>query len=270
MERSILLVGCGNMGFAMLKGWLAEGGNLKVSVIEPNKDLRSWAAKEGADVYVSIENLKSDFSPELIVMAVKPQIMEDVLPAYRTWANGSVTFLSVAAGINVDTFLEVLGRETPVIRCMPNTPSAIGKGMLVCWANRNVIPSAINLSSTLLSSSGEVLWVDEEELMDAVTAVSGSGPAYLFHFIESMAVAGIRAGLPKDVAEKLALQTVYGAASLARYSENTPESLRQQVTSPGGTTAAALQVLMENERLVSLVNEAVASAKERSIELGKK
>ncbi len=268
MNKSILLVGCGNMGFAMLRGWPSSIDNSNVTVVEPNDELRARAGKEEVNVFASADEIPATLQPDLIVLAVKPQVMDSVVPAYKAWANGHTAFLSVAAGIKVETLLGLLGAQTPVIRCMPNTPSAINKGMLVCWGNRNVTQAVIDLSTTLLSASGEVLWVEDEELMDAVTAVSGSGPAYLFHFIECMAAAGKSTGLPDDVAEKLALQTIYGAASLARYADVSPSILRQQVTSPGGTTAAALEVLMEEDRLKMLVFDAVSSARERSIELG--
>ena len=155
------------------------------------------------------------------------------------------------------------------MRCMPNTPAAIGKGMMVTFANANVTEETKHFVADLLSASGEVATIDDESLMDAVTAVSGSGPAYVFHFIECLTAAAEKAGLPEKTAKLLAMQTVYGAASLAAESSEDPGVLRQQVTSPNGTTAAALAVLMGEDRLKILLGEAVEAARARSVELGK-
>jgi pyrroline-5-carboxylate reductase len=167
------------------------------------------------------------------------------------------------------TFEEILGERAPIVRCMPNTPAAIGKGMMVTFANGRVSDDTRKFVADLLSASGEVASIDDESLMDAVTAVSGSGPAYIFHFIECLTAAAESAGLPTETAKLLAMQTVYGAASLAAESGEEPGVLRQQVTSPNGTTAAALAVLMGEGRLKRLVTEAVEAARLRSIELGK-
>jgi pyrroline-5-carboxylate reductase len=177
--------------------------------------------------------------------------------------------VSIAAGIGIALFETLLGEKTPIVRCMPNTPAAIGKGMMVTVSNGKVTPSAETFLADLLSVSGKVLKLEDETLMDAVTAVSGSGPAYVFHFIECLTAAGEQAGLPADAAKLLAMQTVFGAASLAAESESPPGVLREQVTSPNGTTAAALQVLMKQDGLRKLVIEAVEAARDRSIELGK-
>ncbi len=269
MTTSIVLVGCGNMGFAMLKGWLDEFDVLDVHVVEPNDELRERVEGTGVSTHVDASGLPDGLAPDLVILAVKPQIMAGALSAYRHWIGGKTTFLSVAAGITISTLAAGLDGATPIVRCMPNTPSAIGKGMMVCNGNAHVSTSIVDLATRLLSSSGDVLWIDDENLMDAVTAVSGSGPAYLFHFIESMSGAAKAAGLPDDIADALALQTVYGAACLAKNSSHDPGTLRQQVTSPGGTTAAALEVFMGDKRLEKLVTEAVTAAKSRSIELGK-
>lgn len=270
MGKSVILVGCGNMGYAMLKGWVAAGklATGDATVIEPNEDLRARAAALGVTVAASAEALKDDASADLVVFAVKPQVIRDVAPPYRRFAD-KATFVSVLAGTGTATFEEVLGRHTAVMRCMPNTPAAIGKGMMVLFSNRNVSEEAKAFATGLLSTSGAVATVDNEELMDAVTAVSGSGPAYVFHFIECLTGAAEKAGLPKETARLLAMQTVYGAANLAKESSEEPGTLRQQVTSPNGTTAAALGVLMGENRLLDLLTEAVEAAKKRSIELGK-
>lgn len=270
MGKSVILVGCGNMGYAMLKGWMAAGKLAAgdATVIEPNDDLRDRAARLGVRVAGTADGLPADATADLVIFAVKPQVIREVAPPYARFA-GKATFVSVLAGTGTATFEETLGRNAAVMRCMPNTPAAIGKGMMVLFSNRNVTDEAKTFASALLGISGAVTTIDNEELMDAVTAVSGSGPAYVFHFIECLTAAGEKAGLPKETAKLLAMQTVYGAASLARESDDTPGRLREQVTSPNGTTAAALSVLMGENRLLDLVTEAVEAAKKRSIELGK-
>ncbi|WP_048648833.1 pyrroline-5-carboxylate reductase [Nitratireductor soli] len=270
MGKSVILVGCGNMGYAMLKGWMAAGklASGDATVIEPNDDLRDRAARLGVWVAGTADGLPADATADLVIFAVKPQVIREVAPPYARFA-GKATFVSVLAGTGTATFEEILGRNAAVMRCMPNTPAAIGKGMMVLFSNRNVTDEAKTFVSALLGVSGAVTTIDNEELMDAVTAVSGSGPAYVFHFIECLTAAGEKAGLPKETAKLLAMQTVYGAASLARESDDTPGRLREQVTSPNGTTAAALSVLMGENRLLDLVSDAVDAAKKRSIELGK-
>jgi pyrroline-5-carboxylate reductase len=267
----VLLAGCGNMGYAMLAGWI-NSGKLDPSealVVEPNEELRARAARLGCKIAASSDEVLAEAAPELIVLAVKPQIIRAVTEGYRRFADGNTTFLSIAAGTGVATFEEILGREAAIMRCMPNTPAAIGKGMLVTFANANVPDEAKAFVNDLLSASGEVATIEDESLMDAVTAVSGSGPAYVFHFIECLTEAGAKAGLPVATARLLAMQTVHGAASLAAESREDPGVLRRQVTSPNGTTAAALGVLMGGDRLKSLLSEAVEAARARSVELGK-
>ncbi|MGB6117252.1 MAG: pyrroline-5-carboxylate reductase [Mesorhizobium sp.] len=271
MAELVVLVGCGNMGFAMLSGWISSGklAPHEVHIVEPNDALRERAATLGAHVSATASELAADVQPTLVIFAVKPQVMRDVVPQYARFAKGQTTFLSIAAGTGIKLFEDILGANAAVIRCMPNTPSAIGKGMMVTFANANVSKGAADFVADLLSASGEVASIDSEGLMDAVTAVSGSGPAYIFHFIECLTAAGEHVGLPHDTAKLLAMQTVYGAASLAAESDETPTRLREQVTSPNGTTAAALGVLMGDDRLKKLISEAVEAARDRGIELGK-
>ena len=270
MTTKLILAGCGNMGFAMLSGWLASGRLApgECLVVEPNAELRERAGKLGVAV-ASDTTALGDAAPAFVVLAVKPQVIRDVTAAYRGLGNGRTTFVSVAAGTPVATFTKILGEQTPVLRCMPNTPAAIGKGMMVTYANPQVTPAAKAEIEGLLSASGAVAEIADEAQMDAVTAVSGSGPAYVFHFIECLTQAAQDAGLPPETARLLAMQTVYGAACLAAESSDDPATLRKQVTSPNGTTAAALEVLMGDGRLQTLVSEAVEAAKARSIELGR-
>lgn len=268
MNGKVILVGCGNMGHAMLKGWLSSGklATGDTVVVEPNADLRARAASLGVTVAASADEVDGDAG--VVFLAVKPQVIRDVAAQYKPLA-GTATFVSVAAGTGVATLEEVLGGQAAIMRCMPNTPAAIGKGMMVVFSNRNVTAEAGKFVGELLATSGAVATIENEQLMDAVTAVSGSGPAYVFHFIECLTAAGEKAGLPTDTAKLLAMQTVYGAANLAKESAEEPGVLREQVTSPNGTTAAALSVLMGGDRLLDLVSEAVEAARKRSIELGK-
>ncbi|MEX2520141.1 MAG: pyrroline-5-carboxylate reductase [Paracoccaceae bacterium] len=267
MAETVLLVGCGNMGRAMLAGWLASRKELRAWVVEPNDELRAHAAALGAEAVDAAAALPKSLAPDLVVLAVKPQVMPAVLPDYARFSGA--TFLSVAAGTTVATLRAGLGRMAAVIRSIPNTPAAIGAGMIVCYPTPEVDASARALASGLLSASGEVAWIEDEALMDAVTAVSGSGPAYVFHMIETMAAAGVAAGLPEALSGRLALQTVMGAARLAAESGVAPGKLREQVTSPNGTTAAALAVLMGEGGLQGLMTRAVAAAKARGEELGR-
>ncbi|MFE0017473.1 pyrroline-5-carboxylate reductase [Mesorhizobium sp. NPDC059054] len=271
MTIKLILAGCGNMGYAMLAGWL-KSAKLKaaeVLVVEPADALRTRAEALGCPAVADAANIPAGTNPVLVVLAVKPQVIREVTAAYTIFGNGETTFVSVAAGTPVATFTSILGARTPIVRCMPNTPAAIGKGMMVLFSNSLVSEAAKSFVADLLSASGAVATIDDEALMDAVTAVSGSGPAYIFHFIECLTAAGEQAGLPTETAKLLAMQTVYGAATLAAESGEEPGLLRQQVTSPNGTTAAALGVLMGGDRLKDLVTEAVEAARVRSVELGK-
>ena len=271
MTIRLVLAGCGNMGYAMLAGWLKSGklAARSVFVVEPNAELRKRAEHLGCGVAADANGIPADAEPDLVVIAVKPQVISDVTSAYKRFGDGRTTFVSIAAGTPVATFEAILGNRAPIARCMPNTPAAIGKGMMVVFFNRLVSDDSKRFVADLLSASGEVATIDDEGLMDAVTAVSGSGPAYIFHFIEALTVAAEKAGLPTKTAKLLAIQTVYGAASLAAESGEEPGTLRQQVTSPNGTTAAALGVLMGEDRLTKLLTQAVEAARLRSVELGK-
>ena len=270
MNKKLVLVGCGNMGFAMLSGWLGAGrlGPEDVLVVEPGEALRRRASELKVEVVADAAGLPTALAPELVLFAVKPQIIRAVVPDYGRFVASGATFLSVAAGTRIALFEELLGEDAPIMRCMPNTPASIGKGMMVLVSNGRVAPAMDAFIEDLMSASGRVARIGSEDLMDAVTAVSGSGPAYVFHFIECLSAAAEKAGLPAETARLLAMQTVYGAASLAAESGEEPGRLREQVTSPNGTTAAALAVLMGDDRLRDLVTQAVEAARQRSVELG--
>ena len=191
MTTRLVLAGCGNMGYAMLSGWLKAGklDPAEILVVEPNAELRKRAEDLGCRGAGGAEDIPADAVPMLVVLAVKPQVIREVTAGYRRFGDGRTTFVSIAAGTPVATFEEVLGPRAPIMRCMPNTPAAIGKGMMVVFANPLVGDDARRLVADLLSASGEVATIDDEGLMDAVTAVSGSGPAYVFHFIEALTAA---------------------------------------------------------------------------------
>ena len=273
--KTILLAGCGNMGFAMLKGWLDKGAAVPhdVFVVEPNETLRNRAAGLGVQVAAGVEAFIST-KIDLLMIALKPQVLEAALPSYRSFTDNGATLITVAAGAPIALYNRILGSAVPVIRTMPNTPAAIGAGMIGMVSNAYVSDAARSFSRNLLESNGVVDELDNEAMIDVVTAVSGSGPAYLFHFIECMAVAAEAAGMNKAQATLYARQTVFGAAKLAEQASEDAAQLRVNVTSPKGTTYAALQVLMGDnldgeKRLENLMVEAVAAAKARAEELGR-
>ena len=262
----LLLVGCGKMGGAMLDGWLEQG--LKpadLAVIEPGDGNRPKVA--GATIAGAVDQIPASFTPDIVVLAVKPQTMADVLPGLRRFVAPSTTFLSIAAGKTIATFRTGLGEDARIVRAMPNTPAAVRRGVTVCVAGAGVSAPAKKRCADLLSAVGDVLWTDDEGLMDAVTAVSGSGPAYVFLLVEAMAAAGVNAGLPADMAMTLARATVAGSGELLHRSSEPAAQLRINVTSPGGTTAEALKVLMSDIGLQPLFDSAIAAATRRSKEL---
>jgi pyrroline-5-carboxylate reductase len=263
---TLVLVGCGQMGSAMLRGWLAREAATAFLAIEPAGLPAPFADTNSVAWHAAAEELPDDLIPDAVVFAVKPQIINQVLPAYRRWVRPQTLFLSIAAGITIAGIARHLG-EAAVIRTMPNTPAAIGRGITVACANPLVTLQQRGLCETLLSAIGESAWVEDEALLDPVTAVSGSGPAYVFLLIEVLAQAGEHAGLPANLALRLARETVAGSGELARLSQGDPARLREAVTSLGGTTRAALDVLMAKDGLARLLDRAVAAATKRSREL---
>lgn len=264
---ALMLVGCGKMGGAMLRGWLAQGVAAQtVAVVDPVAEVPT-----GVTRFARSEDLPPETSADVVVLAVKPQMMEQTLPAYRALAaSGRTLFLSVAAGKTISYFQDRLsaGSGVPVVRAMPNTPAAIGQGMTVLTAGAGVSAAQRATCQKLMEATGQVAWLEDEALMDAVTAVSGSGPAYVFHLVEAMAQAGAAMGLPEDLALMLARQTVVGSGALLQQSPESAAQLRQNVTSPGGTTAAALGVLMEpTAGLPPLMEKAIQAAVQRGKEL---
>jgi pyrroline-5-carboxylate reductase len=264
----LLLVGCGKMGGALLRGWLARGiSPASITVVEPNAALLADLAAQGVTIAGAAAELPAGLRPAAIVLAVKPQTMNAVLPDYLRFARGDAVFLSIAAGRTIASFLRILGEGTPLVRSMPNTPAAVGRGITVACAGPGVDAIRRAQCDELLAAVGEVAWVDDEGLLDAVTALSGGGPAYVFLLIECLAEAGAAAGLPPDLAMRLARATVIGSGELARQSTESAAALRQDVTSPGGTTAEALNILMAADGLQPLLTKAIAAATRRSREL---
>ena len=268
MGDRLLLVGCGKMGGAMLSGWIERGANPgDIAVVEPHAESAAAArGTHGVRVYENPSDYSGD-APAVIVFAVKPQTLPDMATAYAPVAAGGAVALSIAAGRPIGFFEAALGADTPVVRSMPNTPAAVGRGITAACANPNVGDDQRALCQRLLTAIGEVVWVEDESLIDAVTAVSGSGPAYVFLLIECMTEAGIAEGLPPEIAARLARATVAGSGELARLSDADAAQLRINVTSPGGTTEAALGVLMAEDGMAALMKRAIAAAARRSREL---
>ncbi|MEJ2022556.1 MAG: pyrroline-5-carboxylate reductase [Maritimibacter sp.] len=263
--RGLVLLGCGKMGSAMLEGWLGQGLPASaVWVLDPHPS--DWL--KGLDGLHLNETLPE--SPAIVLIAVKPQMMGEALPVLTPLGEGNTLFLSVAAGTPISAYEAVLGAKTPIIRAMPNTPAAIARGITAIIGNANASAAQLDLAETLLSAVGQVVRLEDEAQMDAVTAVSGSGPAYVFHLIETLAAAGEAEGLAPDLAMALAKATVGGAGALAEEVDDSPSQLRINVTSPGGTTQAALEVLMnEDDGFPALLRRAVGAAANRSRELAK-
>ena len=267
ISKPVALVGAGKMGSALLEGWLAGGIDpAKVVVLEPQPS-DNIKALHARGVQINPSNKVGDAGA--IVIAVKPQVADAAVPPLAAMAGASTIVVSIMAGKTLG-FLEGALPKAAVVRAMPNTPAAIGRGITVAVGNARVGAAQRDLAHRLLSSVGSVEWIDDEKLMDAVTAVSGSGPAYVFLLAESLTRAGIAAGLPPDLAAKLARETVAGSGELLHRSALDPTTLRQNVTSPGGTTAAALEVLMAAaDGLDPLLAKAIAAAARRSRELAR-
>jgi len=263
----LVLLGCGKMGSAMLRGWMAKGVDPKaVTILDP--DPSDWVFGL-VDDGISL-NKELPYAPALVIVAVKPQMMGDALPRLQILGNGPTVFISVAAGIQIQAFEDVLGADTPIIRAMPNTPAAVSKGITALIGNRCVVEEDLVMAEVMLQAIGQTVRLDNESQMDVVTAVSGSGPAYVFHLIETLAAAGMAEGLSDVLAMQLAKATVAGAGLLAEEASEDPSQLRVNVTSPAGTTAAALEVLMhQTDGFPALLKRAVKAAANRSRELGK-
>ena len=259
--QGLVLLGCGKMGSAMLQGWLDRGlPATSIWVRDPAPS--DWLQDQGVHLNTNLPG-----SPAILLVAVKPQMMADALPAIVAAAQDSTIVLSVAAGTPISKLEDHFGASQPIIRAMPNTPAAIGRGITAIVGNA-AGQAGLDEAELLLSAVGQVVRLESEDQIDAVTGVSGSGPAYVFHLIETLAAAGEAQGVPADLAMSLAKATVAGAGALAEAAEETPDKLRVNVTSPNGTTQAALEVLMnEDTGFPPLLRKAVAAATARSKEL---
>ncbi|HUC63217.1 MAG TPA: pyrroline-5-carboxylate reductase [Alphaproteobacteria bacterium] len=267
MKARILLVGGGKMGGSMLAGWLARGlPRDDALVVEPGLAAAALAKLHRVGVLATPDAIDPGFRPEVVAFAVKPQMVDTVAPAYARFA-GSALFMSIAAGKSIATYRKHLGPRAAIVRVMPNTPAAIGRGMSVCCAGGGVSDAQRQLCGELMAAVGEVAWVEDEALLDPVTAVSGSGPAYVFLLAEALAAAGVKAGLEPELAMRLARATVAGSGELLARAEESAAQLRQNVTSPAGTTQAALEILMGPGGFQDLLDRAVEAATRRARDL---
>ncbi|MGI9499063.1 MAG: pyrroline-5-carboxylate reductase [Geminicoccaceae bacterium] len=264
----LLLVGSGKMGTALLRGWL-DHGLLKEDalVIEPADGGRDAVSAMGVRAVAAPDDIPRDKHFRAVIFAVKPQMMADVLPAYSPIVGEGALVISIAAGTGIGRFEDVFGPESAIVRAMPNTPAAIGKGATALFANPLVGDQQRGLAEALMSAVGQVHWLEDEEQMHAVTAMSGGGPAYVFLLIETLARAAMANGLPEALAWPMARATVTGSGALADASDEPAAVLRKNVTSPGGTTKAALDVLMADQGVQPLFDRAIRAAAERSREL---
>jgi pyrroline-5-carboxylate reductase len=269
LQGPLLVAGAGKMGGAIISGLLARGFDVQRIIVQdpgPPKEVAELLADRGIDVVPFIDELS--MPPSVILLAVKPQITDAVAPGLAKLAGPATLVVSIAAGRRLAGLEKHFPAKTGIVRAMPNLPASIGRGITVAVANTSVTPVQRAVAGDLLCAVGDVLWVEDEALLDAVTAVSGSGPAYVFLLAECLAQAGREAGLDATLAGELARATIIGAAALLEQSGKPASSLRESVTSPGGTTAAALGVLQGPDGLQKLISAAVAAATKRGRELG--
>lgn len=267
LPRALTLIGAGRMGGALLRGWLELGvapAHVRVFDPQPGAELQALCAEKG----VALNPPPPHRAADVLVLAVKPQMLDSAAADLARHLGDQTLVVSIMAGKTIADIAGRLPGAAAIVRSMPNTPAAVGRGVTGAVASAAVSPEQRDAAQALLSAVGDVVWLDSEDLIDAVTAVSGSGPAYVFLLVEAMTEAGEKAGLPRDVAAKLARATVEGAGELMyREQETTPAQLRVNVTSPGGTTAAALEVLMAADGMAALMTRAIAAAKRRAQEL---
>lgn len=264
----VVLVGCGKMGLGLAQSWLNHGVDRHaIMVVEPIGTEHCMAL--GLHVVHAITEVPKDFNPDIILFAVKPQQLANVVPLYLPLCHENTMIMSIAAGKTIHFFESLLGSHRPIIRVMPNLPATVGKGLMAFVANAACNADAIAQATHLLAMSGTVVQLHDETLLDAVTAISGSGPAYFFHMVECLEQAGKALGLPSDIAAILAKQTLIGSGALLDSATKSAATLREEVTSPKGTTEAALKILMDHKRLATLMLETSAAALHRSHELAK-
>lgn len=262
---SILLIGAGKMGGAMLAKWLSQGYT-DITVIDPSQPPAEFKAYSGLQWHTSSSSLPETFAPAIMVLAIKPQQIATALPEYSRFSKSLL--ISIAAGKTTRFLADTLQTtETAIVRAMPNLPANIGQGITGAFANSFVSAQQKQQADELLHAIGEVVWLDQEQQIDPLTALSGSGPAYVFALLECMAGAGEKLGLQPELALKLAQQTIIGSGALLAQSALSAQELRQAVTSPGGTTEAALNTLLDQNGLPSLLLKAMRAATQRAKEL---
>ena len=267
-DKVITFIGAGNMAAALAEGLINKGFESQQLFMSDPSDERLTTLEKSLNINTNNSNRKVAEKADVIVLAVKPQIMPAILDELKPVLKDSKkVIISIAAGITLASLENGLGKQAAIVRCMPNTPALVRTGATGMFANEHVSQDQKNLAGEILQAVGIVVWLEHEQQLDAVTALSGSGPAYYFLVMEAMIIAGESMGLPHDTAKKLTLQTALGAAKMAINSEVEPAELRHRVTSPGGTTERAIQSLEKN-RLVAVFGEALAEAKKRSEELG--
>jgi pyrroline-5-carboxylate reductase len=267
VSPSLLLVGCGRMGSALLKGWIANGfGPVAVVETASSPSLRKFAKANGVAIHHSVGDADTR-ALKACVVALKPQILKTEAARLAHIAQSGALMLSIAAGTGTASLHAAWGKSARIVRAMPNTPGAIGRGISALYAGNNARPADRKFAQRLLAALGETVWVDHEDMIDIVTAVSGSGPAYVFLMVEALAAAAQAEGLSRGLAEKLARATISGAGALLDADAREPGELRRDVTSPHGTTEAALEILMAESGLAQLLLRAVAAARARAVAL---
>ena len=266
-DYSLTFIGGGNMARALIGGALAAGTTPdQITVVDPGEAARTDCRKQFG--VRALERLDQDSArATVVVVAVKPQVMDAALTALAPLRGADTVVISVAAGVTLERLTATLGADCPLVRAMPNTPALFGAGISGLVASASCSEQQREAANSVLAAAGQCVWLDDEGLMDVVTAVSGSGPAYFFRFVEALTEAGQQAGLPVDVARQLARQTAVGAGAMLRHSPLDADELRRQVTSPGGTTQAALEQF-ERDDLATIVGNAVRAAVQRGRELG--
>lgn len=263
---SILLVGCGKMGGAILSGWIKSNSEYyKITVISP--EVSNEHLFDVVNYCDSYNELPKNYFPDIVVLAVKPQKVGDILKYYADFASRGSLFISIIAGKTISYFKDNLGNNLEMVRAMPNLPALESCGVTVLYADKNVSSEKREMSKELLLSVGTVHWIDEEDKMNAVTAISGSGPAYLFYFMECLINAAKELGIDDELSVDIIKETIYGSAKIASNRNSDLSVLRKNVTSPNGTTKAALDEFMNDDALIKIVNKATSAAKRKAIEL---
>ena len=267
-EKRLALIGAGNMGFALLEGWAGQGlQGQAVSIIEPNQStqLKNLCKNKGFHLF---SEPKSPAPSDAVVLAIKPQMLDASIQAAENFLHSGAVLISILAGKSIRDLSARFPQVRSIVRAMPNTPAAVGRGMTGLYANDATNPQQRDLTESLLKPISQIEWLSQEKEIDMLTAISGSGPAYVFYLVESLAAAGVKLGLSSALSQRLARATIEGAGELLHQMPDvSAEELRKRVTSPGGTTAAALAILMKDDGLSLVLDQAVSAARKRAEEL---